>query len=112
MGRTIEYPPSEAFEELRMRTLAFESETAQRYREFSAWFAERGMQESCVLCEALAMIHRDCHTKLAAAGKDPASAMAVEQPCGVDWEELIESGGGPGLALGVERRLRRGPPGP
>lgn len=29
---------------------------------------------------------------------------------GVDWERLLEAGGGPGLALGGERRLRKGPP--
>lgn len=39
-------------------------------------------------------------------------AMAAERLSSVEWEELIESGGGPGLALGAERRLRRGPPGP
>jgi len=30
---------------------------------------------------------------------------------GVDWDSLLSAGGGPGLALGAERRLRRGPPG-
>ena len=29
---------------------------------------------------------------------------------GVDWEKLLAAGGGPGLALGAERRLRRSPP--
>ena len=29
---------------------------------------------------------------------------------GVDWEKLLAAGGGPGLALGGERRLRKGPP--
>ncbi len=28
---------------------------------------------------------------------------------GVDWESLLAAGGGPGLALGAERRLRRRP---
>ncbi len=28
---------------------------------------------------------------------------------GVDWEALLAAGGGPGLAMGGERRLRRGP---
>jgi rubrerythrin len=28
---------------------------------------------------------------------------------GVDWDKLLASGGGPGLALGAERRLHRGP---
>jgi hypothetical protein len=39
-------------------------------------------------------------------------AMAVERLSNLEWEELIASGGGPGLALGAERRLRREPPGP
>jgi hypothetical protein len=26
---------------------------------------------------------------------------------GVDWDKLLAAGGGPGLALGAERRLRR-----
>lgn len=39
-------------------------------------------------------------------------ATAVERLSNVEWEELIESGGGPGLVLGAERRLRREPPGP
>jgi rubrerythrin len=29
---------------------------------------------------------------------------------GVDWDSLLAAGGGPGLALGGERRLRKGPP--
>ncbi|MCM2327099.1 MAG: ferritin family protein [Lysobacter sp.] len=29
---------------------------------------------------------------------------------GVDWEKLLAAGGGPGLALGGERRIRRDPP--
>ena len=29
---------------------------------------------------------------------------------GVDWEKLLAAGGGPGLALGAERRLHRDPP--
>jgi ABC-type amino acid transport substrate-binding protein len=29
---------------------------------------------------------------------------------GVDWEKLLDAGGGPGLALGGERRLRKGTP--
>jgi rubrerythrin len=29
---------------------------------------------------------------------------------GVDWDKLLATGGGPGLALGEERRLRRSPP--
>lgn len=29
---------------------------------------------------------------------------------GVDWDKLLATGGGPGLALGAERRLRRGSP--
>jgi hypothetical protein len=28
----------------------------------------------------------------------------------LDWERLIDIGVGPGLALGAERRMRRGPP--
>ncbi|MBK6981967.1 MAG: ferritin family protein [Betaproteobacteria bacterium] len=28
---------------------------------------------------------------------------------GVDWDKLLAAGGGPGLALGAERRLHRGP---
>ena len=30
----------------------------------------------------------------------------MEVPEPVDWEAVIDSGAGPGLALGVERRLR------
>ena len=30
----------------------------------------------------------------------------VEVPQPVDWEAVIDSGAGPGLALGAERRLR------
>lgn len=29
---------------------------------------------------------------------------------GVDWDSLLAAGGGPGLALGGERRMRKGPP--
>ncbi len=31
---------------------------------------------------------------------------------GIDWDALLAAGGGPGLALGGERRIRRTPPGP
>jgi hypothetical protein len=29
---------------------------------------------------------------------------------GIDWDALLTTGGGPGLALGEERRLRRSQP--
>jgi hypothetical protein len=110
MGEKIEHPTADAFEELRLRTLASEREIADRYRKFAAWFEARGMSDSGALCEALATIHRDCHARLAGAARALAAETAA-RPCGVDWEALIESGGGPGLALGVERRLCRAPPG-
>jgi rubrerythrin len=37
-------------------------------------------------------------------------AMEYVRADGIDWESLLAAGGGPGLALGGERRLRKGPP--
>ena len=37
-------------------------------------------------------------------------AMEYVRADGVDWDSLLAAGGGPGLALGGERRLRKGPP--
>lgn len=37
-------------------------------------------------------------------------AMEYVRSDGVDWDSLLAAGGGPGLALGGERRLRKGPP--
>ena len=110
MGQRIEYPPAGAFEELRQGTLAFELEMASRYRAFADWFAERGMEPSAAICEALAIVHRDCHAKLVAAAADPMAVVAAGREGALDWERLIDMGVGPGLALGAERRMRRAPP--
>jgi rubrerythrin len=37
-------------------------------------------------------------------------AMEYVRADGIDWESLLAAGGGPGLALGGERRLRKAPP--
>jgi rubrerythrin len=37
-------------------------------------------------------------------------AMEYVRADGVDWDSLLAAGGGPGLALGGERRLRKGTP--
>jgi hypothetical protein len=110
MGQRIDYPPAGAFEELRQGTLAFELEMASRYRAFADWFAERGQEPSAAICEALAVVHRDCHAKLVAAAADPMAVVAAGREVALDWERLIDMGVGPGLALGAERRLRRAPP--
>ena len=39
-----------------------------------------------------------------------ARAIEYVRADGVDWDKLLAAGGGPGLALGEERRLRRKPP--
>jgi len=111
MGQKIDYPPAGAFEELRQGTLAFELEMASRYRAFADWFAQRGMEPSAAVCEALAIVHRDCHAKLVAAAANPMSVVAAERDGALDWERLIEAGMSPSLALGAERRLNREPPG-
>lgn len=110
MAQRIDYPPAGAFEELRQGTLAFELEIASRYRAFADWFAERGMERNAAVCEALAIVHRDCHAKLVAAAGDPMTVMQAPSEGVLDWERLIDSGVGPGLALGAERRLQRAPP--
>ena len=110
MGQKIDYPPAGAFEDLRQGTLAFELEMASRYHAFSDWFAERGMEQNASVCEALAIVHRDCHAKLIAAAADPMTLVSAQRDGALDWERLIESGVGPGLALGAERRLHRSPP--
>jgi hypothetical protein len=110
MGQRIDYPPAGAFEELRQGTLAFELEMASRYRAFADWFSERGMESSAAVCEALSIVHRDCHAKLVAAAADPMAVVTAGREGALDWERLIDMGVGPGLALGAERRLRRGPP--
>lgn len=110
MGHKIDYPPAGAFEELREGTLAFELEMAGRYRAFAEWFTERGMESSAAVCEALSIVHRDCHAKLVAAAVNPMAVVAAGRGGALDWEYLLETGVGPGLALGAERRLHRAPP--
>ena len=110
MGQKIDYPPAGAFEELREGTLAFELEMAGRYRAFADWFTERGMESSAAMCEALSIVHRDCHAKLVAAAANPMAVVTAGRGGALDWEYLLESGVGPGLALGAERRLHRAPP--
>jgi len=73
MGHTVEHPPMRAFDEFRLRALAIEREATDRYREFSAWFAERDMADLASVCGKFAKGHRDGYLKLA----DASSAIAA-----------------------------------
>jgi rubrerythrin len=57
-------------EELYAHALAIEREAIDRYREFGAWFGEKGEEVLARLCAGLAQMEEEHHRELAAASRD------------------------------------------
>src|SRR5258706_5041000 len=74
MGQTLEHSPVRSFEDFRLRALAAERESAERYHEFDAWFADQDMPDLATLCGRFATAHREDFLKLADASDAVASA--------------------------------------
>ena len=75
------------------------AEESEAVRFFEQTALEASDEASRRLASDFAAASRECACSLAA---------AVEHTVPVDWEQLIAAGGGPSLALGAERRLRKG----